>query len=121
MIASELARYVLTMTNLDDKFVEKARQAPTRLEHGTTVVLFRGSDVIALVGSAGVIAELEVILDGETAGYITKQLDGTHGSVRSGDFGITRAETYRTLEGALEFMLPGAADRVTEKPESQST
>lgn len=92
------------MTNLDDKFVEKARQAPTRLEHGTTVVLFRGSDVIALVGSAGVIADLDVILDGETAGHITEiELDGEA-------FGTVKGFHTRIVPDGLSVRVPTNAE-----------
>jgi hypothetical protein len=105
------------MTMLDAKFVENARKEPIEFEHGINVVWFRASDAIAGENGSDSIAVLEVTMDDDVVGYITKTGDDTYGSVPVGEFGGTQPITFRTLEGALEQMLPGVADGLSEKPE----
>jgi hypothetical protein len=105
------------MTMLDEKFVQNARKEPIEFEHGINVVWFRASNAIAGEGESQATAELEVTLDDGVVGYITANADGTFASVPAAEFGTATPVTFRTLEGALEHMLPGVADGLSEKPE----
>ena len=105
------------MTMLDEKFVAGAREKPFEFEHGSNVVWFRATDAEAGEGDSKVVAELAVTLDDDVVGYITRYAGEEQGVVRVDDFGTATPETFRTLEGSLEYLLPGVADGLAEKPD----
>jgi hypothetical protein len=90
--------------------VSNARASRFEFEHGINVVWFSASDATAGKDSAKVTADLEVSMNDEVVGFITKHIDGSHGAVPAAQFGTTPPVSFRTLEGALEHLLPGAAD-----------
>ena len=102
---------------LDEKFVEGAREKPFEFEHGTNKVVFTASDETAGKDDDKVVALLAVTLEGDLVGYITRYTGEEQGVVRATDFGTATPETFRTLEGALEYLLPGVADGLAEKPD----
>jgi hypothetical protein len=104
------------MTMLDAKFVAGAREKPFEFEHGTNILWFQNTEASAGEDPTKVVAELEVTLDDQVVGYITQHSDEEHGVIRAADFGTAVPERFRTLEGALEFLLPGVADGLAEKP-----
>ena len=108
------------MTKLDAKFVESARDKDFEFEHGINVVWFRKTDVVTGEDPSKVVGELEVTLDDQVVGYITKYTDEEQGVARPADFGSAPPETFHTLEGALEYLMPGAADGLAEKPQLAS-
>ena len=105
------------MTMLDAKFVDTAREKPFEFEHGTNVVWFTATDAVAGDDISKVVAELAVTHEDELVGYITRYTGEEQGVVRAADFGMAVPQTFRTLEGALEYLLPGVADGLVEKPD----
>jgi hypothetical protein len=102
-----------TVTSLDAKFIDLARDTSTKLEHGDHVVRFEGLHATPEAHSAEIDAELAVFVDDILVGYITPFADDEHGALPLADVrddGFTTPKTFHTVEGALEQLIPGAAD-----------
>jgi len=102
---------------LDDDFVESARKKPFEYEHGTNVVVFTPVDLTAQFDKHPSHAELKVTMDDRVIGYITSFRSDEKGVVSAERWGTDDPEHFHTVEGALEFLLPGVADHLGDKPE----
>src|ERR1700744_5382644 len=98
------------MTRLDRRFIEDAQKRPPEFDHGSHVVRFEatGARDDAEPGSPRV--ELVVLMGEQVIGYITPFSDDEHGVVSADQLGEIVPPTFRTVEGALEQLLPGVAD-----------
>ncbi|HEY2645034.1 MAG TPA: hypothetical protein VGI56_14875 [Galbitalea sp.] len=98
------------MTLLDKKFIDQAQKSAIEVDHGSHVVRFEAADPGAEVPPVGPAAELSVVVDGVLIGFITSYTDDEHGVVPVGEADGAAPKTFRTVEGALEQLLPGVAD-----------
>jgi hypothetical protein len=98
------------MTRLDGKFVAGAQKSPIDYDHGDHKVRFQGTTARDDSEPGDPPAELEVTMDGRTIGYITRFTDEEHGAISVEQLGEIVPPTFRTVEGALEQLLPGVAD-----------
>jgi hypothetical protein len=98
------------MTLLDKKFIDQAQKSAIEVEHGSHVVRFEAADTNTELTPLGPAAELSVAVDGNLVGFITSYSDDEHGVVPVGEADGAAPKTFRTVEGALEQLLPGAAD-----------
>jgi hypothetical protein len=90
------------MTALNQAFVDQAQREPTEVDHGDHVVRFAASQMDG--------ALLDVTVADVLVGYITPFNDEEYGAAPLADFGVQKPRTFRTIEGALEQLIPGAAD-----------
>lgn len=98
------------MTRLDSKFVAGAQKSPVDYDHGDHKVRFQGTEARDAAEPGDPRAELEVTMGGRTIGYITHYTDEEHGAIAAEQLGEIVPPTFRTVEGALEQLLPGVAD-----------
>jgi hypothetical protein len=98
------------MTRLDGKFVAGAQKAPVEYDHGDHKVRFQRTTARDESETGDPQAELEVTMGGHTIGYITHYTDEEHGAISAEQLGEIVPPTFRTVEGALEQLLPGVAD-----------
>jgi hypothetical protein len=98
------------MTRLDNRFIEDARKHPIRFDHGDHVVLFKVTKARDDAEPNAPRAELAVVMGKTVIGYITPYTDDEHGVVSADQLGEIVPPTFRTVEGALEQLLPGVAD-----------
>jgi hypothetical protein len=98
------------MTRLDSKFVAGAKKSPIDYDHGDHTVRFQRTTARDQSEPNAPRAELEVTMEGHTIGYITHYTDEEHGAISAEQLGEVVPPTFRTVEGALEQLLPGVAD-----------
>jgi hypothetical protein len=98
------------VTLLDKKFIDQAQKSSIEVDHGSHVARFQAASAGDEVTPLGPPAELSVIVDGILVGFITSYTDDEHGVVAVGEPDGTAPRTFRTVEGALEQLLPGVAD-----------
>lgn len=98
------------MTRLDSRFIEDAQKKPQRFSHGNHEVRFAASKARDKAEPGSPRVELVVTMHGRVIGYITPFSDDEHGVVSAEQFGEIVPPTFRTVEGALEQLLPGVAD-----------
>lgn len=98
------------MTRLNSKFVAKAQVSPVDYDHGDHTVRFQATEAKDDAEPGDPRADLEVTMDGHTIGYITPFTDDEHGAISAEQLGEIVPPTFRTVEGALEQLLPGVAD-----------
>jgi hypothetical protein len=98
------------MTRLDTKFVQDAQNSPVDYDHGDHRVTFQATTARDDAEPGDPRADLEVILEGHTIGYITPYSDDERGVISAEQLGEIVPPTFRTVEGALEQLLPGVAD-----------
>jgi hypothetical protein len=98
------------VTLLDKKFIDQAQRSSIEIDHGSHVARFEAPEPGAEVTTLGPAAELSVSVDGILVGFITSYTDDEHGVVSINDTDGAVPRTFRTVEGALEQLLPGAAD-----------
>jgi hypothetical protein len=98
------------MTRLDSKFVESAQKSPTDYDHGDHTVRFQATTARDDSEPGDPKADLEVTMGGRTIGYITPFKDDERGVISAEQLGEIVPPTFRTVEGALEQLLPGVAD-----------
>jgi hypothetical protein len=98
------------VTLLDKKFIDQAQKSAIEIDHGSHVARFEAADPDTQTTTLGPAAELSVVVDGILVGFITSYTDDEHGVVAVGEPDGAVPRTFRTVEGALEQLLPGAAD-----------
>ena len=98
------------MTRLDNKFVAQAQKSPVDYEHGDHTVTFQATSARDDAEPGDPRADLEVTMAGHTIGYITHYRDDERGAISAEQLGEIVPPTFRTVEGALEQLLPGVAD-----------
>jgi hypothetical protein len=98
------------MTRLDNKFIEGARKRPIELDHGDHTVRFEATSERDESEPGTPSADLVVLMGDNIIGYITPFKDDEHGAISAAQFGEIVPPTFRTVEGALEQLLPGVAD-----------
>jgi hypothetical protein len=98
------------MTRLDSRFIEDARKKPIDFDHGDHVVRFEATDARDASEPGDPTAELAVFMNDSVIGYITSFTDDEHGVISAEQLGEIVPPTFRTVEGALEQLLPGVAD-----------
>lgn len=98
------------MTLLDKKFIDQAQKSAIEIDHGSHVARFEAVDPDSELTPLGPAPELSVVVDGILVGFITSYTDDEHGVVPAGEADGAAPKTFRTVEGALEQLLPGAAD-----------
>ena len=98
------------MTRLDSRFVEDAQKKPIEFDHGDHVVRFEASKAHDDAEPGSPRVELAVVMGDTTIGYITPFTDEEHGVISADQLGEIVPPTFRTVEGALEQLLPGVAD-----------
>ena len=98
------------MTRLDNKFIEDARKKPIELEHGEHTVRFEATASRDEAEPNSPSADLVVMMGDNVVGYITPYKNDEHGAITAEQFGEIVPPTFRTVEGALEQLLPGVAD-----------
>src|ERR1700761_2616394 len=98
------------MTRLDNRFIEDARKRPQKFDHGDHVVFFKATKARDTAEPGAPRAELAVVMDDTVIGYITPYTDDEHGVIAADELGKSGPPTFRTVEGALEQLLPGVAD-----------
>ena len=98
------------MTRLDSRFIEDARKRPIEFDHGSHVVRFEATTARDEAEPGAPSAELVVVMGDAVIGYITPYTDDEHGVISADQLGEIVPPTFRTVEGALEQLLPGVAD-----------
>jgi len=98
------------MTRLDSKFVEDAKKKPIEVDHGDHTVRFEATTARDASEPNSPTTELVVMIGDRIVGYITPFKDDEHGAISAEQFGEIVPPTFRTVEGALEQLLPGVAD-----------
>jgi hypothetical protein len=98
------------MSHLDDAFVAAARKSPVKIDHGDHKAVFEQTDATAGHAESTITAELAVYIDGTLVGYVTPYSSDQRGVVPADQFGTAEPVSFHTVEGALEQLVPGAAD-----------
>lgn len=98
------------MTRLDSRFIQDAQKRPLDFDHGEHTVRFEASPARDESEPNAPRVELAVSMGGTVIGYITPFTDDEHGVVSVEQLGEIVPPTFRTVEGALEQLLPGVAD-----------
>jgi hypothetical protein len=98
------------MTRLDTKFIADAQKKPIELQHGDHTVRFEATTARDTAEPNAPRAELVVMMGDTVIGYITPFSDEEHGVITPDQLGEIPPPTFRTVEGALEQLLPGVAD-----------
>jgi hypothetical protein len=98
------------MTRLDSRFIEDAQKKPIEFDHGDHVVRFEASPARDDAEPGAPRVELAVRMGDATIGYITPYTEDEHGVIAAEQLGEIVPPTFRTVEGALEQLLPGVAD-----------
>jgi hypothetical protein len=98
------------MTRLDNRFVEDAQKRGFEFDHGDHIVRFEATSARDDAEPGAPRAELVVLIGDAVIGYITAFKDDEHGVISAEQFGEIVPPTFRTVEGALEQLLPGVAD-----------
>lgn len=86
------------MTNLDEKLVQSLRQSARTFDRGGASYTLQATRARAGL----VVADLEVVREGDVVGYITPYTDREHGAVRAGLFGQVLPRVVSTVEAALD-------------------
>jgi hypothetical protein len=98
------------MTRLDSRFIEDAQKHPIDFDHGDHTVRFEASPARDDSEPNSPRLELAVLMHDHVIGYITAFTDDEHGVISVEQLGEVVPPTFRTIEGALEQLLPGVAD-----------